>query len=192
MVFYSELFSIISPSCSQLPSACLPLSYNTKIESISKCFYEELDPKIVNEWQDYLYMASIAFMLTKQYRQTIFKYQWILRVDQDAVLSPALLFGLSQQHPVKLYDMQFGDVGHGIEFTHQRLREIAKKLGYNHSGIHSLCSTWLVHPKDSIELANLTTKIGRHFLNKEFGQSIPGREISSRSIHYVPFTLNLS
>ncbi len=170
------------PSCSQLPSACLPLSYNTKLESISKCFYEELDPKIVNEWEDYLYMTSIAFMLTKQYRQTIFKYQWILRVDQDAVLSPALLFGLSQQHPVKLYDMQFGDVGHGIEFTHQRLREIAKKLGYNHSGIHSLCSTWLVHPKDSIDIANLTTKIGRHFIDKEFGRNVPGMNISSRSV----------
>jgi hypothetical protein len=124
MVFYSELFSIISPSCSQLPSACLPLSYNTKIESISKCFYEELDPKIVNEWQDYLYMASIAFMLTKQYRQTIFKYQWILRVDQDAVLTPALIVGLLQNQSIKLSDMQFGDVGHGTDFTHKRLRKI--------------------------------------------------------------------
>ncbi|CAF1212120.1 unnamed protein product [Adineta steineri] len=164
------------PSCSQLPSSCLPLSYNKQSQLIPTCYYEELSVKIVQEWSDYLYMTSIAFLLTKEYKETILKYHWILRVDQDAILSPALFFGLLKKHPVKLYDMQFGGVGHGTDFTHERLRDIAKKLGYKHAGIHNLCSTWLVHPNDSIEIAKLTTTIGRHFLQKEYGPNVPGLE----------------
>ncbi|CAF1408464.1 unnamed protein product [Adineta ricciae] len=163
------------PSCSQLPSFCLPLSFNNKLQPNPSCFYEELSVKIVEEWNDYLYMTSIAFLLTPQYRSTILKYDWILRVDQDAIISPALLFGLLNKHPVKLYDMQFGSTGHGTEFTYKRIRDIAKKLGYKHMGIHNLCSTWLVHPNDSIQIANLTTIIGRHFLKNEYGPHVPGR-----------------
>jgi hypothetical protein len=164
------------PSCSQLPASCLPLSYKKDFDTISKCFYEELIPSIVTEWQTYLYMTSIAFMLTKEYQKATANYHWILRVDQDAVLSPGLLIGLKEKHPVKLYDMQFGGVSHGNAFTHDRLRQIAKKLGYNHSGVHNLCSTWLVHPRDSIELAKLTTQIGKHFIANEFGKNVPGKE----------------
>jgi hypothetical protein len=164
------------PSCSQLPSSCLPLSYNKEFTSIGRCFHEELSTVIVKEWQQYLYMTSIAFMLTKEYREATVNYQWILRVDQDAVLSPGLLYGLKRKHVVKLYDMQFGAIGHGTDFTHERIRNIAKKLGYNHSAIHNLCSTWLVNPQDSIKLANLTTKIGRHFIEKEFGKNVSGIE----------------
>jgi hypothetical protein len=112
-------------------------------------FYEELDSEVVKEWKDYFYITSIAFMLTKQYRH-IFKYQWILRVDQDADLTPALIVGLLQKHPVKLYDMQFGDVGHGTDFTLQRLRKIR-------------ILSFLIHSKDSIEISNLTMRIGRYF-----------------------------
>jgi hypothetical protein len=162
------------PSCYQLPSACIPLSFNRKVDRIAKCFFEELSPEIVNEWQSYLYMTSIAFMLTEEYKRAILKYRWILRVDQDALLSPALFFGLKDKHPTKLYNMQFGAVGHGIEFTHKRLKEIANKLGYNHVDIHNLCSTWLVHSQDSIQIANLTTRIGKHILEKEFGPNVPG------------------
>ncbi|CAF2908976.1 unnamed protein product [Rotaria sp. Silwood2] len=82
--------------------------------------------------------------------------------------------GLIGKHPKKLLPMQFGAVGHGEDFTHDRLRKIAKKLGYNHSGIHSLCSTWLVNPHDSVKIANLTTIIGRHFLKHEFGRKVSG------------------
>ncbi len=164
------------PSCPQLPSSCLPLSFNKKFDRISRCFYEELDPQIVKEWQNYLYMTSIAFMLTKEFREATANYRWILRVDQDAILSPGLFYGLKGKHPVKLYDMQFGGIGHGIDFTHERLREIAKKLGYKHAGIHNLCSTWLVSPHDAIILANYTTKIGKHFLKNEYGKHVPGKE----------------
>ncbi|CAF1453311.1 unnamed protein product [Adineta steineri] len=164
------------PSCSQLPSSCLPLSYNKKFQKIPTCFYEELSIKIVEEWNDYLYMTSIAFLLTKEYKQTILKYHWILRVDQDAILSPGLLFGLLKKHPVKLYNKQFGAIGHGNNFTKERLKNIARKLGYKHGGIYNLCSTWLVHPKDSIAIANLTIKLGRHFLQNEFGPNVSGLE----------------
>ncbi|CAF1269761.1 unnamed protein product [Adineta steineri] len=164
------------PSCSQLPSSCLPLYYNKQYQLFATCYYEELSVKIVKEWSDYLYMTSIAFLLTKEYKETILKYHWILRVDQDAVLSPALLFGLLKKHPIKLHNIQFGAVGHGNAFTHERLKNISKKLGYKHAGIHHLCSTWLVHPNDSIEIARLTTIIGRHFLQKEYGPHVPGLE----------------
>jgi hypothetical protein len=169
------------PSCSQLPSFCLPLSYNKDLTDINRCFYEELSRDIVNEWKQYLYMTSIAFMLTKEYRDIIFKYQWVLRVDQDAILSPGLLFGLKKKHQVKLYDMQFGGIGHGIDFTHERLRQIAKKLGYNHKAIHDLCSAWLVNPQDSITLANLTTIIGKHFIANEFGKNVSGIKSSQKN-----------
>ncbi|UJR20043.1 hypothetical protein I4U23_023177 [Adineta vaga] len=166
------------PSCSQLPAPCLPLSFNHPNRSriTPRCFYEELSVQIVQQWQDYLYMTSIAFLLTPEYRRVIFQYQWILRVDQDAILSPGLLFGLLGKHSIKLYDMQFGATGHGIQFTFERIRSIAKKLGYKHMGIHDLCSTWLVHPNDSIQIANLTTIIGRHFLKNEYGPHVPGIE----------------
>jgi len=164
------------PSCSRLPSSCLPLSTQTHLDRTSKCFYEELKVEIVDEWRNYLYMTSIAFMLTEEYRRSIKFYQWILRVDQDALLSPALYFGLKQQHSIPLYKMQFGGIPHGIEFTDQRLKEIAHKLGYKHAGVHNLCSTWLVSPNDSIQLANLTTKIGKHFLLNEFGRHVQGLE----------------
>jgi hypothetical protein len=163
------------PSCFQLPPACLPLSYNKNLDKVSRCFYEELAPTIVKEWEQYLYMTSIAFMLTKEYEVATSKYQWILRVDQDAVLSPGLLYGLREKHSIKLYEMQFGAIGHGIDFTHQRLRDIAKKFGYNHGAIHNLCSGWLVSPQDSIKLANSTTIIGKHFLDHEFGPNVPGK-----------------
>lgn len=163
------------PSCSQLPSACLPLTYNKHSLLISACFHEVLPHAIINEWQDYLYMTSIAFLLTPEYRRTSTKYDWILRVDQDAVLSPGLLLGVLRRHPIGLYEMQFGGVGHGTVFTHERLRSIASKLGYIHVGIYNLCSTWLVHPNDSIILANLTTVIGRHFLQHEFGRNVSGK-----------------
>ncbi|CAF4682141.1 unnamed protein product [Rotaria sp. Silwood1] len=164
------------PSCHQLPSACLPLSYKTNLDIIATCFYEILNPKIVEEWSDYLYMTSIAFILTEEYRRATIDYHWILRVNQDAVLSPGLLMGLIGKHPTKLLPMQFGGIGHGTEFTHDRLRKIAKKLGYNHSSIHNLCSTWLVNPHDSVKIANLTTIIGKHFLINEFGHQVPGIE----------------
>ncbi|CAF0979232.1 unnamed protein product [Rotaria sp. Silwood1] len=78
------------PSCHQLPSACLPLSYKTNLDIIATCFYEILNPKIVEEWSDYLYMTSIAFILTEEYRRATIDYHWILRVNQDAVLSPGI------------------------------------------------------------------------------------------------------
>jgi len=162
------------PSCYQLPAACIPLPYDHKLNMIPDCFYHKLDDQIVWDWKDYLYMTSIAFMLTPHYRQAAINYQWILRVDQDALLSPGLLFGLIQKHPVKLLHMQFGGLGHGTEFTNARLRMIAKKLGYTHIGIHNLCSTWLVNPHDSIRIANLTTHVGRYLLKNEFGQNVPG------------------
>ncbi|CAF3837843.1 unnamed protein product, partial [Rotaria sordida] len=133
-------------------------------------------PKIVEEWNDCLYMTSIAFILTKEYRRATIDYHWILRVDQDAVLSPSLLMGLIGKHQTKLLPMQFGGIAHGNDFTHKRLRKIAKKLGYNHSSIHNLCSTWLVNPHDSVKIANLTTIIGKHFLKHEFGHNVPGIE----------------
>ena len=163
------------PSCSQLPSSCLPLSYKRNNRKISSCFYEQLDPEIVTEWTDYLYMTSIAFMLTKPYQEATVDYRWILRVDQDALLSPGLLYGIKGKHPVALYDMQFGEIDHGIDFTHDRLRKIAQKLGYKHGSMHNLCSTWLVSPRDSIQLANLTTRIGKHFLANEFGKNVSGK-----------------
>ncbi|CAF1590644.1 unnamed protein product [Rotaria magnacalcarata] len=164
------------PSCHQLPSACIPLSYKKTVDMIATCFHEILDEEIVQKWNDYLYMTSIEFMLTKEYREATVDYDWILRVDQDAILSPGLLIGLTGKHPIKLYPMQFGGIGHGNEFTKNRLRNIAKKLGYNHSGIHDLCSAWLVNPKDAVKIANLTTIIGRHFLKNEFGAHVPGIE----------------
>lgn len=162
------------PSCYQLPMSCVPLSYNQNLNLIPECFYQTLDEDIVWDWKDYLYMTSIAFMLTPEYQRTIIKYHWILRVDQDAILSPALLFGLARKHQVKLLNMQFGGIGHGTEFTNNRLQMIAKKLGYKHIGIHNLCSTWLVSPRDSIQIANLTTRIGRYLLRHEFGRHVPG------------------
>ena len=162
------------PSCHLLPSACLHLSYKIQPNVVAQCYYEELFPYIIEQWRTYLAMTSIAFMLTKEYQRAIVNYQWILRIDQDAIISPGLLYGLMKKHPRQLYNMQFGAIGHGIEFTHKRLRAIAKKLGYNHSGIHTLCSTWLVTSKDSIPLANLTTIIGKHFVAKEFGPHLPG------------------
>ncbi|CAF5190567.1 unnamed protein product, partial [Rotaria magnacalcarata] len=108
------------PSCYQLPLTCIPISYDHKLNSIPRCFYEKLEPRIVWNWKDYLYMTSIAFMLTPQYQRATQNYQWILRVDQDAVLSPALLMGLARKHPVKLLNMQFGGIGHGTEFTNNR------------------------------------------------------------------------
>ncbi|CAF1431005.1 unnamed protein product [Rotaria sordida] len=121
-------------------------------------------------------MTSIAFILTKEYRRATIDYHWILRVDQDAVLSPGLLMGLIGKHQTKLLPMQFGGIDHGNDFTDDRLRKIAKKLGYHHSSIHNLCSTWLVNPHDSVKIANLTTIIGKHFLKYEFGHNVPGIE----------------
>lgn len=164
------------PSCAQIPSSCLPLSYNTKFESLARCFYFDLDPAIVIEWQKYLYMTSIAFMLTKEFRETAAKYDWLLRVDQDAVISPGILYGLKGKHHIKLQEMQFGAIGHGTDFTHKRLEQIAKKLGYKHAGRHNLCSTWLVHPQDATMLANLTTMIGKHFLAHEYGPNVTGNK----------------
>ena len=176
-----------NPSYYQLPSSCVSLSHYKNLDFINKCLYHKLDDNIVQEWQDYLYMTSIAFMLTEEYRKIIFNYQWVLRVDQDALLSPALLIGLLEKHRIKLHNMQFGGVGHGIDFTHSRLEVIAKKLGYKHLGIHNLCSTWLVHPQDSIDIANLTTKIGRHFLKNEFGSRVPGKQLMDCCVFCIIF-----
>ena len=162
------------PSCHLLPSACLHLSYKIQPNVIAQCYYEKLSPYIIEQWRTYLVMTSVAFMLTKEYQRAIVNYQWILRIDQDAIISPGLLYGLMKKHPRPLYNMQFGAAGHGIEFTHNRLKKIAAKLGYNHSGIHTLCSTWLVRATDSIPLANLTTIIGKHFIENEFGTNVSG------------------
>jgi hypothetical protein len=164
------------PSCSQLPSSCLHLSYKKTADVIAHCYYEELFPYILKQWQNYLYMTSVAFMLTKEYQQATTHYQWIFRVDQDAVLSPGLFYGLMGKSSTRLHNMQFGAIGHGADFTKNRIKQIAKKLGYNHSGIHDLCSTWLVSPSDSIQLANLTTLIGKHFIENEFGPHVPGKK----------------
>ncbi|UJR32604.1 hypothetical protein I4U23_020064 [Adineta vaga] len=164
------------PSCYQLPVSCIPLPDGHQLNLVPDCYYQRLDHHIVWDWKDYLYMTSIAFMLTSQYRKATNHYRWILRVDQDALLSPGLFFGLLRKHPHKLLRMQFGGIGHGTEFTNNRLRLIAKKLGYKHMGIHNLCSTWLVNPQDSIRIANLTTQIGRYLLQNEFGHHIPGIE----------------
>jgi hypothetical protein len=126
-------------------------------------------------------MTSIAFMLTKEYQKATVGYRWILRVDQDALLSPGLYYGIKGKHPVPLYDMQFGGIGHGDDFTHDRLRKIAQKLGYKHTSMHDLCSTWLVTPEDSVELANLTTRIGKHFLVNEFGRNVSGKNKITRT-----------
>ncbi|CAF1107437.1 unnamed protein product [Adineta ricciae] len=164
------------PSCYQLPASCIPHSHPYHLSQIYSCYYHKLDHHIVSDWKDYLYMTSIAFMLTPNYREAVTKYQWVLRVDQDALLSPGLFLGFLGKHPYQLSRMQFGALGHGTEFTNQRLRMIAQKLGYKHVGVHNLCSTWLVTPKDSIKIANLTTQIGRYLLDNEFGRHVPGIE----------------
>ena len=174
MVLVDILVFCEQPSCYQIPSSCLPLKYATVSRSIALCYYEVLDPKIVEKWNSYLYMTSIEFMLTREYQRVIHKYDWVLRVDQDAVLSPGLFLGLLKKHRLTLFNMQFGGIGHGEEFTHKRLENIAKKLGYRHGGYHDLCSTWLVKPKDSIILANMTSIIAKHFIAHEFGKKVQG------------------
>ena len=80
-----------NPSCYQLPSSCLPLNTKKDFDTQNKCYYQILDKSIVEEWRHYLYMTSIAFMLTNEYHKGTIDYQWILRVDQDAVFDVAVV-----------------------------------------------------------------------------------------------------
>ncbi|XP_065647278.1 uncharacterized protein LOC105846818 isoform X3 [Hydra vulgaris] len=97
-------------------------------------------------------------------------YKYTMRTDYDAFLSPALYFWKPK------YNIMTGEGGYSVDFNRNRLKNISKKLGMKHAGIHNVGSTWLGETKVFITLAKKTLELTSYIYLNEFHPNLPGLE----------------
>ena len=98
------------------------------------------------------------------------KYKYILRTDADVFLSPPL-FVLK---PKK--NFLFGQGGYSDPFNMERLKMIAKKIGFTHRGVHHVGSTMCGETNKFIEIADKAYNATKHMFLNEFDPKMPGLE----------------
>lgn len=155
--------------CSRLPIECLPMLTDDgslrPYRSQHRCMFAE------NHDRDKQYfkkmghpaMLSVSFLVTEPMKSMLPRYDYVLRTDQDAVISPRIL---TWRPP---YGMVFGSAGVENEWTMARLEAIAKEKGWRHQKVHQICSGWYVPPELALQLASLTVTASKHLLENEFG-----------------------
>lgn len=119
---------------------------------------------------NYGYLDSIlmAFEGYKYFKEA--KYDFLIRSDMDVFLTP--LF--SKWIPINCNDFVVGGGGYSDQFNVNRLRRIAKDLGFQHAGQWNLGSTWYSTP-DQFRLVAYLTLFGMAYIGKE-EFSLPERE----------------
>ncbi|GAX80048.1 hypothetical protein CEUSTIGMA_g7487.t1 [Chlamydomonas eustigma] len=96
-----------------------------------------------------------------------------MKSDFDAFLTPGFL-SFKPDH------VFFGIQEYGIlPATQDRLKRVAKDLGFSHKGRHNLGPTWVGEPATIIAMANYTIPVMHHIITKEFEQ-LPGGGIAQK------------
>lgn len=155
--------------CTRLPIDCRPLVLdNGEIRdpvSQHRCMWVKNDDLNLNYFKRMRHaaMLSVSFLTLKPIQSVLPRYKYVLRTDQDAVITPRIL---TWRPP---HGMVFGNAGVEIAFTKSRLEAIAKELGWRHQKIHNICSGWYAPPDLTVKLAENTIAAAKHLLENEFG-----------------------
>jgi hypothetical protein len=138
--------------------------------SQSQCIVIPHDRPQQNFWQEhnYLFMYSIDFLGEVRYLELIKSYALILKIDVDSFISPSFPYWTPESF------LSFGKGSYVHEdFTSNRLKMIAKKLGLRHRGLHNIGPAWFGQGQAIYDTAVLTVAIAKHFLLSEFPPEIP-------------------
>jgi hypothetical protein len=108
-------------------------------------------------------MLSVSFLAAEPMRSILSRYTYVLRTDEDAVITPRILTWRPPN------GMVFGNAGVEIDWTKARLKAIAKRLQWRYQDIHHICSGWYVPPTLAVSLADHAILAARELLENEYG-----------------------
>jgi len=113
-------------------------------------------------WRGYPFINSIGCLIGPHMRWLIGKYEYALRTDCDVFLTEKLI-NFKPNRPC------FGNGRYAEnESVREKIRQVAKKLDYNHHGIHNIGSSLLSRTPDVIELLIHQYKLAERLLLTEF------------------------
>ncbi|ETO24929.1 hypothetical protein RFI_12228 [Reticulomyxa filosa] len=144
------------------------------------CFWHELDSDYVHRSMRYHYrfLTSLQFLQEKPMIDILPFYDYIIRTDMDAVITPnALLWTPPHQYA-------FGNGYMGSTFTHERLEYIAKhKLHTRTCNVHGMQSTWYVHRNKFLELVHWALNFTEYVHQNEFTETVCAKEVLAHGHH---------
>ena len=118
------------------------------------------------------YAAINSFVMFK--RTDIYKilkpYKYVMRTDFDVFLSPKLFTCKPK------FDFMVGRGGYCDPFNMERLKNVAKKLGLVHRGVHCVGSTWYGDTELLIQISKKTIELTAYMYKNEFHPKLAGLE----------------
>ena len=117
----------------------------------------------------YGFVNSFKFLIDPKIQQILSKYKYILKTDSDIFLTPRF----KNTFPKNKVMVGNGQYANNIK-TKKRLKEVAKKMKYNHYNIFNVGATWYGNSEEIIKLGKLSYSITKHIYNNEFLHYHPG------------------
>lgn len=118
--------------------------------------------------KDYKYLQSIVYLESPEAR-FLRKYDYLMRTDADAFLTPAF---------VRLMPTEFqvGNAGYGFMYdTQQMLIGWSRELGLRHNGVHNVGETQFGPTDIVLDVCRLTTDVTVELLNRAFTNATPNQ-----------------
>eukprot|EP01084_Bolivina_argentea_P052146 95813_1 len=173
-------------SCSHLPINCHSLTHLQQIyekhpkifkQMQSMCFYHELDKKYIERTIDktkYKFITSLQFLIESPFTNIVNFYDYILRTDMDAFITPLMLLYIPKTKAI------FSCRYMGSPFTANRLEMISKTLNLKHAHLHQMQSTWYVKSLSFVQLATLVVNSTLYLYENEFTKAVCQNIINSK------------
>ena len=128
----------------------------------------------------YGFVNSFKFFIDPKIQQMLSKYKYILKTDSDIFLTPRFKRTFPE-NKVMVGNGQYADDPR----TQKRIKEVSKKLKYNHYNIFNVGATWYGTSEDIIKLGKLSYRITKHIYKNEFQKlSAKFKELKSLAIDY--------
>ncbi|CDW54422.1 hypothetical protein TTRE_0000269201 [Trichuris trichiura] len=149
-------------TCPLLPADCLTKMDIVKTDQPRRptCYYQPTRQFNHN----YSNINAYAFVNERNFKEVVPYYDYFLRTDIDAFLSPTIL---NFQMPKNLTIIT-GNGGYCTKFSTARLRKIAERLGLKHKGVHCTGSTWFGESNLIAKLAPIAANLTMYIFDNEF------------------------
>lgn len=133
------------------------------------CWFNELPVNYIDKWKElnYLFMTSVEFGAQEPFRSVVPYYDYIIRVDVDAFVTPRILQYIP---PNDGGSFSYGFMG--TDFTKARLRDLAEEWGLRHQNVTGMQSTWYINAKYYIDAIEKTSKYAQKLLETQWLEEI--------------------
>lgn len=155
--------------CSDMPVGCTPMKMASgqlqPYVAMPRCMYAPSQDPLNSYFKKFNHpaMLSVSFLAAEPMRSILSRYTYVLRTDEDAVITPRILTWRPPN------GMVFGNAGVEIDWTKARLKAIAKRLQWRYQDIHNICSGWYVPPTLAVSLADHAILAAKELLENEYG-----------------------